>query len=133
MQQTLAHRGFKVEPIDGNMHAATQQALRQFQKSENLEDTGRLNDRTLAALGIEPEQPAPQAEARPAHGAPLVRDMQHRLNQLGYNAGPEDGIMGRATRTALLEFQRVEGLSTTGRLDRATIDALRAGEAVAAQ
>jgi peptidoglycan hydrolase-like protein with peptidoglycan-binding domain len=114
------------------MGEATQQALRQFQKSENLEDTGRLNDRTLAALGIEPE-PAPQAAARPANGTRLTRNMQRRLNQLGYNAGPEDGIMGQATRAAVMEFQRVEGLPATGRLDRATIDALRSGPATAAR
>jgi len=132
VQQTLAHRGFKVDPIDGNMHAAAQQALRQFQKSENLEDTGRLNDRTLAALGIEPEA-TPPVVARPANGTPTTRDVQRRLNQLGYNAGPEDGVMGQATRAALIEFQRVEGLAATGRLDRATIDALRSEGATAAR
>jgi peptidoglycan hydrolase-like protein with peptidoglycan-binding domain len=138
VQQTLAHRGFKVDPIDGQMHASTQQALRQFQKSENLEDTGRLNDRTLAALGIEPEA-APQEAARmtsaagASNPAPSVRDAQHRLNRLGYNAGAEDGVMGQATRAALMEFQRAEGLPATGRLDRATIDALRSEGSVAAR
>src|SRR5688572_21453405 len=126
VQQTLAHRGFNVNPIDGQMHASTQQALKQFQKSENLEDTGRLNDRTLAALGIEPES-ASAGAPRPAiaQSSPSVRDVQHRLNQLGYKAGPEDGVMGGATRAALVAFQRAEGLPATGRVDRATIAALR--------
>jgi peptidoglycan hydrolase-like protein with peptidoglycan-binding domain len=134
VQQTLAQRGFKADPADGQMHAATQQALRQFQKSENLEDTGRLNDRTLAALGIEPES-ASSGAPRPAiaQTSPSVRDVQHRLNQLGYNAGPEDGVMGPATRTALMGFQRAESLPATGRVDRATIDALRSATATAAR
>jgi peptidoglycan hydrolase-like protein with peptidoglycan-binding domain len=133
-QETLAHRGFKAGPIDGRMHAATQQALRQFQKSENLEDTGRLNDRTLAALGIEPES-ASAGAPRPAiaETSPSVRDVQHRLNQLGYNAGPEDGVMGPATRTALMSFQRAEGLPATGRVNRKTVEALRSGTATAAR
>jgi peptidoglycan hydrolase-like protein with peptidoglycan-binding domain len=132
VQQTLAQRGFKADPADGQMHAATQQALRQFQKSENLEDTGRLNDRTLAALGIEPES-ASSGAPRPAIASPSVRDVQHRLNQLGYHAGPEDGVMGPATRTALTSFQRAEGLPATGRADRATIAALRFEGATAAR
>ncbi len=134
VQQTLAQRGFKADPADGQMHAATQQALRQFQKSENLEDTGRLNDRTLAALGIEPES-ASSGAPRPAiaQTSPSVRDVQHRLNQLGYNAGSEDGVMGPATRTALMSFQRAEGLPATGRVNRATVDALRSGTATAAR
>jgi peptidoglycan hydrolase-like protein with peptidoglycan-binding domain len=133
-QETLAHRGFKAGPIDGRMHTATQQALRQFQKSENLEDTGRLNDRTLAALGIEPES-ASAGAPRPAiaETSPSVRDVQHRLNQLGYNAGPEDGVMGPATRTALMSFQRAEGLPATGRVNRKTVEALRSGTATAAR
>jgi peptidoglycan hydrolase-like protein with peptidoglycan-binding domain len=132
VQQTLAHRGFNAGPVDGHMHAATQTALRQFQKSENLEDTGRLNDRTLAALGIEPEA-EPQGAARPAVAVPQVREAQQRLNHLGYSAGPEDGIMGRATRAALMDFQRTERLPATGRLDRATLDALRLDSDLAAR
>lgn len=132
VQQTLAHRGFNAGPVDGHMHAATQSALRQFQKSENLEDTDRLNDRTLAALGIEPE-PEQRGAAPVANAALQVRDAQHRLNQLGYNAGPEDGVMGRATRAALMEFQRTERLPATGRLDRATVDALQLESAMAAR
>ncbi|MGQ0751660.1 MAG: peptidoglycan-binding domain-containing protein [Betaproteobacteria bacterium] len=106
--------------------------LRQFQKSENLEDTGRLNDRTLAALGIEAES-EPQGAARAANAAPQVREAQYRLNQLGYNAGPEDGIMGPATRAALMEFQRTERLPATGRLDRSTVAALRLDSDLAAR
>jgi peptidoglycan hydrolase-like protein with peptidoglycan-binding domain len=132
VQQTLAHRGFNAGPVDGHMHTATQSALRQFQKSENLEDTGRLNERTLAALGVEPE-PEKRGAAPAANAALQVRDAQHRLNQLGYNAGPEDGVMGRATRAALMEFQRTERLSATGRLDRATVDALQLESAMAAR
>lgn len=132
VQQTLAHRGFNAGPVNGHMHAATQAALRQFQKSENLEDTGRLNDRTLAALGIEPEPELRQAVPA-ANATQQVRDAQIRLNQFGYNAGPEDGIMGRATRAALMEFQRTERLPATGRLDPATVAALQLDSDLAAR
>jgi peptidoglycan hydrolase-like protein with peptidoglycan-binding domain len=52
VQQTLRDRGFRVG-VDGIMGPRTQAALRLFQKSENLEETGRLNPGTLAALGME--------------------------------------------------------------------------------
>jgi peptidoglycan hydrolase-like protein with peptidoglycan-binding domain len=51
VQQTLRDRGFRVG-VDGIMGPRTQ-AARLFQKSENLEETGRLNPGTLAALGME--------------------------------------------------------------------------------
>src|SRR5688500_13006762 len=52
VQETLNDRGFKAGPANGVLHEATGAALRAFQKSENIAITGRLNPRTLAALGI---------------------------------------------------------------------------------
>lgn len=57
-QATLNARGFKAGPANGRMNPQTRQALRQFQKSENLEETGRLNPGTLAALGMEVDKAA---------------------------------------------------------------------------
>jgi peptidoglycan hydrolase-like protein with peptidoglycan-binding domain len=52
-QATLNARGFKAGPANGRMNPQTRQAISAFQKSENLEETGRLNPGTLAALGME--------------------------------------------------------------------------------
>jgi peptidoglycan hydrolase-like protein with peptidoglycan-binding domain len=57
---------------------------------------------------------------------PAVAEAQSRLNRLGYEAGPEDGLMGRRTRSALEAFQRTYGLPVTGRPDRATRGLLEA-------
>lgn len=57
-QATLNARGFKAGPANGRMNPQTRQALRQFQKSENLEETGRLNPGTLTALGMEADKAA---------------------------------------------------------------------------
>lgn len=43
-----------------------------------------------------------------------VQAIQSRLNALGYDAGPADGLMGRMTRAAILEFQRDAGLRGDG-------------------
>jgi N-acetylmuramoyl-L-alanine amidase len=50
---------------------------------------------------------------------------QGRLNNLGYDAGPVDGMMGPRTRGALCAFQRDSSLSVTGELDQATRDKLK--------
>jgi len=50
--------------------------------------------------------------------------LQMRLNQLGYKAGPEDGVFSVATEAALKQFQAAVGLSRTGTTDKATTGAL---------
>ena len=52
VQATLNARGFKAGAANGELGETTRTALRAFQKSENIAVTGRLNPRTLAALGI---------------------------------------------------------------------------------
>ena len=57
--------------------------------------------------------------------SPAVKEAQTLLNQLGYNAGAVDGLMGGKTRTALKEFQGDRGLAVTGLADGQTLKALR--------
>jgi len=52
-QATLKARGYKVGAADGRMGESTRNALRAFQRSENIVVTGELNPRTLARLGID--------------------------------------------------------------------------------
>lgn len=116
-QRTLNNRGFAAGPASGTMTPQTRAALKDFQKSENLQETGQLNPGTLAALGIPPGDTL-------VLSSPLVRQMQQRLKDRGYEAGPADGRMGAATRAAIREFQRSENLPVTGRPDRQTLSAL---------
>ena len=53
------------------------------------------------------------APARPAPDA-TVQAIQRKLNELGYEAGTADGLMGRGTRSAILAFQRDNGLVADG-------------------
>ncbi len=50
--------------------------------------------------------------------------IQARLNNLGYTAGPNDGIYGRNTRSALALFQVDEDLEPNGLPDEPTLDKL---------
>ncbi len=59
---------------------------------------------------------APAPAAAPARPAPdaTVQAIQRKLNELGYDAGSADGLMGTQTRSAILEFQRDSGLTADG-------------------
>jgi len=128
-QATLENRGYKPGAVDGVLSDSTQAALRAFQKSENLQQTGNLNQQTLAALGIPQEPVAEAAPTRPAVVSDLtVRDVQRRLNSRGYRAGRADGVMGNATRSALMAFQRSENLQASGTINEQTLSALGLAE-----
>jgi hypothetical protein len=50
-----------------------------------------------------------------------VKGVQERLNNLGFRAGPVDGIVGPQTRKAVYEFQKTQSdLEATGGIDDAT-------------
>jgi peptidoglycan hydrolase-like protein with peptidoglycan-binding domain len=124
VQETLNDRGFKAGPANGELHEATRAALGQFQKSENLAVTGRLNPRTLATLGVRDEAAAAGGTRPASPSSATIRELQQKLASRGYRPGPADGVMGPATRNALMEFQRAENLAVTGRPDRQTLAAL---------
>jgi membrane-bound lytic murein transglycosylase B len=58
-----------------------------------------------------------------------ARDLQAGLNQLGFNAGTVDGIIGRGTRGALQRFQKAHSLVADG---FPTLDMLAKVQAAAA-
>ncbi|HEU4922789.1 MAG TPA: peptidoglycan-binding domain-containing protein [Burkholderiales bacterium] len=109
--------------------------MREFQKSENLEDSGRLNPRTFAALGVREEESASSGASGPARPNTLatIRAMQRRLNARGFDAGTPDGILGGKTRAALRDFQRSANLVVTGEPNSRTLDALGMKQPIASR
>jgi len=53
-----------------------------------------------------------------------VRTVQRRLNALGYDAGPVDGIPGPSTRAAISRFQRANGLIADGFASKQVLEKL---------
>jgi hypothetical protein len=53
IQEALKSKGFDPGAADGVVGPKTGQALRDFQKSQNLQVTGRIDDKTASALGVD--------------------------------------------------------------------------------
>src|SRR5947209_4198846 len=68
---------------------------------------------------------AAQATLRTGSNGPEVKALQQELIALGIKVtGGADGIYGRATATAVAQFQKSAGLPSTGEADAATRAAL---------
>ncbi|TKJ26469.1 N-acetylmuramoyl-L-alanine amidase [Blastococcus sp. CCUG 61487] len=107
---------------------ATELAVRHFQQNRGLSVDGRVGEETYRALNearwslgdrllrYDPE--------RPVRGDDVV-NLQERLHELGYDAGPVDGVFGPGTENGLRAFQRDYGLTSDGTCGPATLRALR--------
>ena len=116
VQETLNNRGYKAGPASGKLTQQTRNAIRAFQKSENLEDSGHLNPGTLGALGV--------LTGEPSYGKSLVSAVQRALENRGFHPGGADGKLGDETRAALRAFQKSENLEATGLPNDRTLQSL---------
>lgn len=80
----------------------------------------------VSALLLALALPAPtMAQDSTEMAAPYsVSDIQQKLNDHGYDAGPVDGVMGRKTRGAIRAYQSDAGLPVTGEPDAAFLESL---------
>lgn len=141
LQHRLQDKGFYNGSIDRSFGPRTKAAVMEFQTSVNLIATGIVDKTTWMILMTDNENAvtsAPVTEApsvvtstviSPANSSILftkgdrgskIRTLQTRLNQLGYEAGPVDGIFGNKTKTAVEQFQLAMELPVSGIVDENT-------------
>jgi N-acetylmuramoyl-L-alanine amidase len=128
--------------------AATEEAVRSFQRARGIQVDGICGRETWAALDEAVHRLGRRLLSlrRPMLRGDDVRDLQQWLNRLGFDPGRDDGIFGPATELALREFQRAAGiapdavcgpdtcraLERVGGLAAGSILAVREGERLAA-
>lgn len=126
VQQRLSRLGVADLVVDGVFEVRTEQGVRQFQRIRGLPADGVVSPETWRAL-VEAGYTLGDRlliRTRVPLGGDDVVDLQRRLNQLGFDAGNEDGIFGEATQAAVEDFQRNTGLAVDGRVGPATIEQL---------
>lgn len=128
VQSRLGTLGFSWESDDPAVFGpATQAAVRAFQQSRGLHADGLVRDETWRALV---EAGRSLGDRRLYLTEPLlrgddVRELQDRLNRLGFDAGYVDGVFGRQTAAAVREFQLNVGLRVDGIAGREVVEGLR--------
>jgi hypothetical protein len=97
--------------------------------AEHREDCAGKSGEAAARSGTAPggavAATTPAAERSAANRA-TVKDLQRRLGDLGYDAGPPDGKMGPKTRAAIRAYQGDNGLEADGRVSDELVQSVRA-------
>jgi peptidoglycan hydrolase-like protein with peptidoglycan-binding domain len=81
LQEQLQSQGYQVGEVDGVLGPRTQQALTSFQRDQNLQATGRPDQQTMAALGIESDSQQaeiPQNQRQRGQDSPSEQEQQSR-------------------------------------------------------
>ena len=118
LQRALIAQGVAVQGgVDGVFGQGTSNAIKTFQSSKGLINSGAMNSTTAFLLGL---APSPALPARGQRGA-LVQALQQSLTNASISVrGGVDGIFGAGTTTAVSAFQTSRGLAATGVVDITT-------------
>src|SRR5687768_16033738 len=127
VQARLVALGYPVSPAErGVFGADTESAVKVFQIRRGLVPDGVVERHTWLELVEAGWTFATRMLylRRPPMRGDDVRELQMRPNALGFDAGKQDGIFGRATHEAVREFQHNLGRPADGIAGHETFEAL---------
>lgn len=125
LQNGLIRAGFDIgTQVDGLFGTRTQSAVRSFQRSKRLPETGVVDFNTW--LAIAPYLDSRDIYLRRGDRGMLVRVAQTALARAGFNPGSSDGVFGPNTQNAVRAFQQAKGLTVDGIIGPRTWTALMA-------
>lgn len=143
VQTQLAELGYFTGLIDGNFGDETRAALEAFHDDHAVDAGGEVSVDTLTKLtdvyiaevviptleanGYETPEPAVDTSGflRQGDESPEVQELQDQLIALGYRPGDADGRFGANTTSAVLAFQKHEGLDRDGIVGPGVLSALQ--------
>ena len=128
LQENLIQMGYLSGKPDGKYGLKTVEAVKAFQKANNLKADGTAGPLTLKAVysgtAKTTTPPAAEAAANNSNGSggslrrgstgTQVRSLQARLIELGFLSGSADGIFGQKTMAAVIAFQKANKLKADG-------------------
>jgi N-acetylmuramoyl-L-alanine amidase len=128
LQARLEKLGFVVDAseLGGTFGPSTEMAIKEFQQRSGLDVDGIVGENTWKAL-VESSWALgdrPLRLSQPFLRGDDVRELQARLNALGFTAGKHDGIFGLGTAAALRDFQRNLAVNEDGIVGHETLRAL---------
>ena len=128
VQQRLYELGYldNKANIQGVFGEKTEIAAKAFQKKNELTADGKVGSKTLEMLYGED---VVGNAYRLGDENQVIKDCQTALKRLGYVTFKPDGVMGKATVTAIKAFQQANGLTRDGALGPVTRDMILSGDA----
>ncbi len=129
IQTRLAALGYLLgkEGADGFFGPHTESAIRAFQQQRLLYADGIVEDNTwteLVEAGYQPGDRLLYLRVPYMRGDDVLY-LQRRLDELGFDCGPVDGIFSPLLEVAVTDFQRNAGLTVDGIVGETTIDRIR--------
>ena len=145
LQENLIQLGYLTGKADGNYDAKTVEAVRNFQKANNLTADGTAGAETQKKIyggnAKAAETPAPTTASssttisgslKTGSTGSAVQTLQSQLISLGYLSGKADGVFGRKTAAAVKAFQRANKLTADGIAGSKTLQMLETKSSSAA-
>jgi peptidoglycan hydrolase-like protein with peptidoglycan-binding domain len=120
-QQILYNLGFMTVSPSSQLTEEVQTAIKTYQAMKGLDQTGELDRSTIISLLAE------EVKFERGDTSQVLKTYQEILVAQNYlDAAEADGNFGESTETAVLAFQKANGLEETGKIDSKTMDALDA-------
>ena len=128
LQQVLNALGYDTNGADGKFGKGTEQAVKAYQQANGLTADGKAGVKTLAQLYSGSSVSGSTSETASSEiytaknpntlqsgdSGSKVTQLQNALKLLGFYTGGVDGKFGSGTKKAVMQFQRVNGLTVDG-------------------
>jgi len=129
LQKKLSALGYFNGTCTGSFGDVTRDALQAYQKDHGMDPSGEADAATWAVLYIDAVQSEDDALKMGDFGD-NIRQLQERLNALGFFDHDITGVFGFTTETAVRLFQMAANRTPTGEIDGATLALLNGDDAV---
>ena len=130
LQKKLSALGYFDASCTGSFGDMTRSALAAYQKDHGLEASGEADAATWAVLYSDAAVAEPDGTLKMGDFGDNIRQLQERLNELGFFDHEITGVFGFTTETAVRLFQMAANLPSTGEMDARTLAQLNGSSAV---